>query len=81
MVRQKSLNIWPASPPVSASGRNTATVVSVDAVSERKTSFVPYGSLTDGKVTLVTDGAAAPELLKALRQDGARIIIAEKTGV
>ena len=44
-----------------------------------KTSFVPYGSLTSGKVTLVTDQAAPPEILKMLRQAGARIIVAGKT--
>ena len=44
-----------------------------------KTSFVPYGSLADGKVTLVTDQAAPAEFLKMLRRKGARIITAGKT--
>ena len=44
-----------------------------------KTSFVPYGSLTDGKVTLITDRAAAPEILDQLREAGARIILAGKS--
>jgi len=43
-----------------------------------KTSFVPYGSLTDGKVTLITDRAAAPEILDELGSAGARIILAGK---
>lgn len=43
-----------------------------------KTSFVPYGSLTEGKVTLITDQAAAPEMLEELRSAGARIIVAGK---
>ena len=43
-----------------------------------KTSFVPYGSLADGKVTLVTDEAAPPEILEMLRENGAEIIIAGK---
>ena len=41
MVRQKSLNSMPAMPPVRPRGRNTATVVRVEAVRERKTSLVP----------------------------------------
>ena len=45
MVRQKSLKIWPAMPPVRPSGRKTATVVSVEAVSESVTSFVPSTQL------------------------------------
>ena len=45
MVRQKSLKICPAMPPVRPSGRNTATVVRVEAVSESVTSFVPSTQL------------------------------------
>ena len=41
IVRQKSLNIIPAMPPVIASGTKTASVVSVDASTELVTSFVP----------------------------------------
>ena len=41
MVRQKSLNIMPAIPPESPRGKNTATVVSVDAMTEEVTSLVP----------------------------------------
>ena len=43
-----------------------------------KNSFVPYGSLTNGKVTLVTDQAANPKMLAELRASGARIVIAGK---
>ena len=41
MVRQKSLKIIPARPPVRPRGRNTATVVRVEAVRESMTSRVP----------------------------------------
>ena len=43
-----------------------------------KTSFVPYGSLTEDKATLITDQAAAPEMLEELGAAGARIIVAGK---
>jgi len=41
MVSAWSLNNWPATPSTKTSGRNTATVVSVDAVTAMLTSFVP----------------------------------------
>ena len=41
MVREKSLNIMPAMPPERPRGKNTATVVSVDATTEVVTSLVP----------------------------------------
>ena len=41
MVRQKSLNIMPAMPPVRPRGKKTATVVSVEATTEVVTSLVP----------------------------------------
>ena len=41
MVIQNSLNIMPAMPPESAIGRNTATVVSVEAITAPMTSPVP----------------------------------------
>ena len=41
MVRQKSLNIIPAMPPVRARGTNTASVVRVEAMTEEVTSAVP----------------------------------------
>ena len=41
MVRQKSRNIWPAMPPESPRGTNTARVVRVEAMTEDVTSLVP----------------------------------------
>ena len=41
MVRQKSLNIIPAMPPVRARGTKTASVVRVEARTELVTSLVP----------------------------------------
>ena len=41
MVIQNSLNIMPVMPPDRPMGRNTATVVRVEAVTEVTTSFVP----------------------------------------
>ena len=41
MVRQKSSKSIPATPPVRARGRKTATVVRVEAVREMVTSLVP----------------------------------------
>ena len=41
MVRQKSSNSIPAMPPESPIGTNTATVVSVEAMTEVVTSLVP----------------------------------------
>ena len=41
MVRQKSSKSIPAMPPVSPRGRNTATVVRVEAMTEVVTSLVP----------------------------------------
>ena len=44
IVRQKSPNMMLARPSVSAMGRNTSTVVTVDATIARKTSPVPYSA-------------------------------------
>ena len=41
IVMQNSLNIMPARPPDRPIGRNTAMVVSVEAVTESTTSLVP----------------------------------------
>ena len=43
-----------------------------------KSSFVPYGSLTRRNLTLITDGSADPGILENLRQNGIRIVTAEK---
>ena len=42
-----------------------------------KSAFVPYGSLFDPKVTLITDHLADAELLSAFRDAGVRVIIAD----
>ena len=41
-----------------------------------KSSFVPYGTLRDPKVTLITDPSSSPAALERLREAGANIIIA-----
>ena len=41
IVIQNSRNSMPVMPPDRPIGRNTATVVSVDAVTDKTTSFVP----------------------------------------
>ena len=43
-----------------------------------KTTFVPYGSLTNAKTVLITDPAADREFLDSLREKGISILVAEK---
>lgn len=43
-VSERSLNIWPIVPETNISGINTATVVRVEAITERPTSDAPISA-------------------------------------
>ncbi len=49
-IHPSCLNITPAKPPTMVIGRNTAMMVSVEAITERDTSSVPYTAACFGRL-------------------------------
>ena len=57
--------------------RSSEVLILADSSKLGKNSFVPYGTLTQSKITLITDHLADPAFIDKLRKSGAKIVIAE----
>lgn len=57
--------------------RSSEVLILADSSKLGKNSFVPYGTLTQSKITLITDHLADPAFMDKLRESGAKIVIAE----
>ena len=56
--------------------RSSETFILADSSKLNRNSFVPFGSLKDGNITLITDEQADETLLDEFRQSGVKVVVA-----